>query len=98
MPQFWQKRFYDFNVYSAAKRREKVEYMHRNPVMRRYAIRGAESVEAARLAGFAEKEASRFERAVIAAVYGRGHGFAAILAASVLRLQCLQQAQEEREA
>jgi putative transposase len=35
LPQFWQKRFYDFNVYSAAKRREKLEYMHRNPVMRR---------------------------------------------------------------
>jgi putative transposase len=33
-PQFWQKRFYDFNVYSAAKRREKLEYMHRNPVTR----------------------------------------------------------------
>jgi putative transposase len=35
LPQFWQKRFYDFNVYSAAKRREKLEYMHRNPVTRR---------------------------------------------------------------
>jgi len=34
LPQFWQKRFYDFNVYSAAKRREKLEYMHRNPVTR----------------------------------------------------------------
>ena len=33
-PQFWQKRFYDFNVYSPAKRREKLEYMHRNPVTR----------------------------------------------------------------
>ena len=32
---FWQRRFYDFNVYSAAKRREKLEYMHRNPVTRR---------------------------------------------------------------
>jgi putative transposase len=35
LSQFWQKRFYDFNVYSAAKRREKLEYMHRNPVPRR---------------------------------------------------------------
>ena len=33
--QFWQRRFYDFNVYSAGKRREKLEYMHRNPVTRR---------------------------------------------------------------
>jgi putative transposase len=33
-PQFWQRRFYDFNVWSAAKRREKIEYMHRNPVTR----------------------------------------------------------------
>src|SRR5580704_8118671 len=34
LPQFWQKRFYDFNVYSAAKQREKLDYMHRNPVTR----------------------------------------------------------------
>src|SRR5882724_9656154 len=34
-PRFWQPRFYDFNVYSAKKRREKLEYMHRNPVVRR---------------------------------------------------------------
>ena len=34
-PRFWQARFYDFNVYSAKKRREKLEYMHRNPVTRR---------------------------------------------------------------
>ena len=32
--QFWQRRFYDFNVYSAEKRQEKLEYMHRNPVAR----------------------------------------------------------------
>jgi putative transposase len=31
---FWQPRFYDFNVWSAKKRREKLEYMHRNPVTR----------------------------------------------------------------
>jgi putative transposase len=34
-PQFWQARFYDFNVYSDRKRREKLDYMHRNPVTRR---------------------------------------------------------------
>jgi hypothetical protein len=31
---FWQKRFYDFNVWSRKKRIEKLEYMHRNPVKR----------------------------------------------------------------
>ncbi len=31
---FWQARFYDFNVYSAKKKREKLEYMHENPVKR----------------------------------------------------------------
>jgi hypothetical protein len=34
MPRFWQPRFYDFNVWSARKRREKLGYMHRNPVTR----------------------------------------------------------------
>jgi putative transposase len=28
----WQKRFYDFNVYSEPKRVEKLRYIHRNPV------------------------------------------------------------------
>jgi putative transposase len=32
---FWQPRFYDFNVWSAKKRQEKLDYMHRNPVTRR---------------------------------------------------------------
>jgi putative transposase len=32
---FWQRRFYDFNVYGAEKRLEKLDYMHRNPVARR---------------------------------------------------------------
>ena len=31
---FWQPRFYDFNVYSSRKLREKLEYMHANPVKR----------------------------------------------------------------
>jgi putative transposase len=31
---FWQKRFYDFNVFTAAKRIEKLNYMHENPVKR----------------------------------------------------------------
>ncbi len=30
----WQKRFYDFNVWTSAKRVEKLRYMHRNPVKR----------------------------------------------------------------
>jgi putative transposase len=33
-PQFWQTRFYDFNVYSDSKKREKLDYMHCNPVTR----------------------------------------------------------------
>jgi putative transposase len=31
---FWQKRFYDFNVFTEKKRIEKLRYMHRNPVKR----------------------------------------------------------------
>ena len=34
LAQFWQRRFYDFNVYSNEKRFEKLRYMHRNPVRR----------------------------------------------------------------
>ncbi len=34
LPRFWQPRFHDFNVHSAKKRREKLEYMHANPVKR----------------------------------------------------------------
>jgi hypothetical protein len=30
----WQKRFYDFNVWSERKRIERLRYMHRNPVKR----------------------------------------------------------------
>ena len=30
----WQRRFYDFNVWSERKRMEKLRYMHRNPVKR----------------------------------------------------------------
>ena len=33
-PQFWQTRYYDFNVYSRKKHVEKLRYMHRNPVQR----------------------------------------------------------------
>jgi putative transposase len=29
---FWQRRYYDFNVYSEKKLREKLDYMHMNPV------------------------------------------------------------------
>jgi putative transposase len=35
LPRFWQRRFYDFNVWSAKKVREKLEYRHRNPITRR---------------------------------------------------------------
>jgi len=31
---FWQARYYDFNVWTAKKRIEKLRYMHRNPVER----------------------------------------------------------------
>ena len=34
LPRFWQPRFHDFNVHSAKKRREKLNYMHANPVKR----------------------------------------------------------------
>jgi putative transposase len=33
--QFWQRRFYDFNVWSRGKLKEKLNYMHANPVMRK---------------------------------------------------------------
>jgi putative transposase len=32
---FWQRRFYDFNVWSRGKLKEKLNYMHANPVMRK---------------------------------------------------------------
>ena len=31
-PHVWQRRFYDFNIWSQRKRVEKLRYMHRNPV------------------------------------------------------------------
>jgi len=34
LQRFWQPRFYDFNVHSAHKRMEKLDYMHANPVKR----------------------------------------------------------------
>jgi putative transposase len=34
-PAFWQRRFYDFNVWSTKKIFEKLEYMHENPVKRK---------------------------------------------------------------
>jgi putative transposase len=33
-PQFWQRRYYDFNIHNPEKRVEKLRYMHRNPVQR----------------------------------------------------------------
>src|ERR1700744_1206737 len=32
--QFWQRRYYDFNIWSKEKPAEKLRYMHRNPVHR----------------------------------------------------------------
>jgi putative transposase len=32
--EIWQRRFYDFNVWTEHKRIEKLRYMHRNPVKR----------------------------------------------------------------
>jgi putative transposase len=32
--QFWQRRYYDFNVWTHEKRIEKLRYVHRNPVKR----------------------------------------------------------------
>ena len=37
--QFWQRRFYDFNVWSRRKRVEKLRYMHSNPVRRKLVSR-----------------------------------------------------------
>jgi len=34
LPQFWQRRFFDFNVWSRKKRIEKLQYMHANPLKR----------------------------------------------------------------
>ena len=36
---FWQRRFHDFNVWSAKKKNEKLEYMHLNPVKRKLVSR-----------------------------------------------------------
>jgi len=37
-PAFWQRRFYDFNVWSEKKFQQKLNYMHRNPVERRLVL------------------------------------------------------------
>jgi putative transposase len=34
LPKFWERRFYDFNVWSQKKKVEKLTYMHTNPVKR----------------------------------------------------------------
>jgi hypothetical protein len=34
----WQKRFYDFALWSAEKRQEKVHYIHQNPVRRKLVL------------------------------------------------------------
>jgi putative transposase len=40
--QFWQRRYYDFNVFTHAKTAEKLKYMHRNPVRRGLVLRPEE--------------------------------------------------------
>jgi hypothetical protein len=35
LPRFWQRRFYDFKVWSLKKRVEKLHYMHMNPLKRK---------------------------------------------------------------
>ena len=35
LPRFWQRRFYDFNVWSLKKRVEKLHYLHMNPLKRK---------------------------------------------------------------
>ena len=35
LPRFWQRRLYDFNVWSLKKRVEKLHYMHMNPLKRK---------------------------------------------------------------
>ena len=35
LPRFWQRRFYDFNVWSLKKKVEKLHYMHMNPLKRK---------------------------------------------------------------
>ena len=37
-PQFWQPRFYDFNVWSQKKFVEKLQYMHMNPLKRKLVV------------------------------------------------------------
>lgn len=37
--QFWQRRFYDFNLWSQRKEVEKLRYMHRNPVVRKLVLK-----------------------------------------------------------
>jgi putative transposase len=38
LPCFWQRRFYDFNVWSLKKKIEKLHYMHMNPLKRKLAL------------------------------------------------------------
>jgi putative transposase len=38
LPRFWQRRFYDFNVWSLKKRVEKLHYMHMNPLQRKLVV------------------------------------------------------------
>lgn len=42
--QFWQRRYYDFNVRTEKKTVEKLKYMHRNPVVRGLVVRPEDCV------------------------------------------------------
>jgi putative transposase len=54
----WQRRFYDFNVWSARKRIEKLRYMHRNPVKRGLVLE-AEQWEWSSFRSYAYQEVGR---------------------------------------
>jgi putative transposase len=42
---FWQRRYYDFNLYSEKKLREKLDYVHMNPVRERLVASARLAVE-----------------------------------------------------
>lgn len=54
----WQTRFYDFNLWSARKRVEKLRYMHRNPVKRGLVLE-AEQWEWSSFCSYAYQEVGR---------------------------------------
>jgi REP element-mobilizing transposase RayT len=63
----WQKRFYDFNVWSARKQVEKLRYMHRNPGPRqaRFWLAGVEAGEAGISGAARTVEVEQFPRLLL---------------------------------